>query len=86
MYLRHRVARRVLGRNLRASAVSQLTVPHTNVSAVADQCFSVFASSYWNHLSPARGLARGYSTTFKKRLLKTRLFSDDFGQDWPGSI
>ena len=43
--LRDRVARRVVGRTLRASGVLQLTVPRTAVSAIAEQCFSVAAPS-----------------------------------------
>ena len=85
VYLHDRVARRVVGTNLRASGVPKLTVPRTNTSDIADQCFSVAAPSYWNHLP--EDLRGGIPlATVKRRLKRTHLFNKYFGQNEPRPI
>ena len=51
-YLQDLVTRRAVGRTLRSSNIPQLTVPRTVAKSktLVDLCFSVAASSMYNHL------------------------------------
>ena len=78
-YLQDLVTRRAVGRTLRYSNIPQLTVPRTVAKSqtLVDLCFSVAASSMYNHLPG--GMRKNLSFTSFKRKLKTQLFIEYFG-------